>query len=84
MAAGILMNVVLTTSIITSDGAATSTTSFETYDDRGCEKTARMLLGNEAMANRGGWRTVESAFFVVGKTERTVRCFPKQGEYKSE
>lgn len=82
--AGVLMNVVFATSIITSDGVATSSTSFETVDERGCERTARMLLGNEATANRGGWRTVESAFYLVGKTERTVRCFPKMLEYKSE
>ena len=71
----LLMNVVFSTVI---GGSSVATTSFETYDDLGCETTAKLLLGTGANLNQGKW------YIKSGLNERTVICFPKQGEYKPE
>jgi hypothetical protein len=71
----LLMNVILTTTMSFSGTIATTSTSFETYDDLGCERTATLILGTGAELNQGVWYTNG---VVAGKSiRREVICFPK-------
>jgi hypothetical protein len=78
----LLMNVVFSTMITASGGNSypmqSTTTSFETYDDLGCETTAKLLLGTGANLNQGKW------YLKKGSVEQTVICFPKAGDQKPE
>jgi len=76
-----LMNVVFSTLISAAGSSApiqATTTSFETYDDLGCETTAKLLLGTGANINQGKW------YFNNGNVHYTVICFPKGSKEKPE
>ena len=76
-----LMNVVFNTLLIasgSSDAINSTTTSFETYDVRGCETTAKLLLGTGANLSQGKW------VLKSGNVLRTVICFPKNADDKPE
>lgn len=70
-----LMNVVFTTMLSASGGnnypIQNSAVTFETFDEVGCETTAKLLLGTGANESQGVW------YIRDGSLKQTVICFPK-------
>lgn len=78
----LLMNVVFSTMITASGGNSypmqNSVATFETYDELGCETTAKLLLGTGANLNQGKW------YIKEGSVKQTVICFPKGSKEKPD
>lgn len=79
----ILMNAILTTTVTFSGSIATTSVAFETNDDPGCPKTARVALGTGANKVGVEWIVVKNER-SAGSVRKTLVCFPRNSGEKDE
>lgn len=78
----LLMNAILTTTVTFSGSVATTSVAFETNDDAGCAKTARVALGNGATKDGVEWLMVKERRGSGGTVTKTLVCFPRNSGEK--